>query len=185
MNFGQIKWILYGLVGAYAIYLLFFNNQQDTAEYSTSYESEEVVTPTQGLITTVTETEKDLFKIEDEVTVATPEESRIIARYMDETVDTFTLEEAKLAGADEQTRSGSIFRAASYGLLGYYMGRSMMGYRPRSSAYVDQNTYNRVTRNAGQSLQSTARRTTTSRPTAGKSGYGKTSGAKSTRSYGG
>ena len=185
MNFGQIKWILYGLVGAYAIYLLVFKTQNENTGYSSSYETEEEVTPTQGLITTVTETEKDLFKIEDEVTVATPEESRIIARYMDETIDTFTLEEAKLAENNEHSRSGSVFRAASYGLLGYYMGRSMMGYRPRASAYVDQNTYNRVTRNAGQTLQSTARRTVAKRPTGAKSGYGKTSGARSTRSYGG
>ena len=185
MNFGQIKWILYGLVGAFAIYSLFFNSEQGSSDYDTSYETEEEVTPTQGLITTVAETEKDLFKIEDEVAVPTPQESRIIAKYMDETVDTFTLDQAKLADAENNSRSGSVFRAASYGLLGYYMGRSMMGYRPRASAYVDQNTYNRVTRNAGQSLQNTARRTVASRPAGGKSGFGKSSGAKSTRSYGG
>ena len=140
--------------------------------------------PTEGLITTVVEVAPEDWKIEDEVVVPDPADSRIIAKYQNGAIDTFTLEQAKLMTDNNANRQGmSIAQVAGYGLMGYWLfGRSMGSYRPRSSAYVNQSTYNRVNQNAGQRLNSTARRTTTSRPRTGNSGYG---GNRSTRSVGG
>lgn len=181
----KIKWILYGLIAAVVLGLNFCGGN-NVEEYTT----EEVVTPTQGVVTTVKEVDKDLFKIEDEQAVGTPEESRIIAKYMDSTIDTFSLQEAQLAAADttgnpNSHRRSSVFRMASYGFMGYMLGRSMGSYRPNASAYVDQNTYNRVSNNAGQSLNRTASRTTVSRPKSGFGGSRSGSSTRSTRSYGG
>ena len=180
----KIKWIIYGVIAVVIIGFNFCSNNEQTQETIT----EEVVSPTQGLITTVTEVETDQFKIEDEQAVDDISASRIIAKYMDNTVDTFTLDEAKLvadttSGNSNNYRRSSVVRMASYGLMGYFFGRSMGSFRPNRSAYVDQSTYNRVTNNAGQSLQRTANRRTVSRPSSGKSGYGGSS--RSTRSYGG
>lgn len=181
MNFRNIKWILYGLVAVYLIYNFAFGGSSSSEDYIT----EETVVPTEGLITTVAEVDSNDWKIKDEVTVTNPEDSRIIAEYMDGARDTFTLDEAKLVET-QSTDNGSsvtrsIFRAASFGLFGYMLGRSMSS-GPRPGAYMNQNTYNRVNNNAGSRMQSTAKRTTTTRPS-GRSGYG--GGSKSTRSYGG
>ncbi|MCB0559657.1 MAG: hypothetical protein H6573_02175 [Lewinellaceae bacterium] len=184
----KIKWIFYGLIAA-AVLALNFCGSDNVEEYTT----EEVVTPTQGLVTTVKEVESGQFKIEDEQAVDDVTASQIIAKYMDNTIDTFTVEEAKAAVADTSShpthqRRSSVMRMASYGLMGYMMGRSMGSYRPNASAYVDQNTYNRVSNSAGQSLNRTATRTQVSRP---KSGFGSSrsgssgSSTRSTRSYGG
>lgn len=172
----NLRYIIYGVAAIFILYSVFSNSDESESEVIT----EEVVTPTEGIVTTVKEVEAEQFKIEDEVVVSTPEDSRIIAKYMDNTVDTFTLDEAQLVSEDNSHRGSSIMRAASYGFLGFMLGRSMGGsFRPSSGAYVDQNTYNRVSNNAGKRMQQTARRTTVSRP---KSGFG---GKSSTRSYGG
>lgn len=185
----KIKWIFYGLIAAVVLGLNFCGGN-NTEEYT----AEEVITPTQGLVTTVKEVDNDVFKIEDEQAIDDKTASLIIAKYMDNTVDTFSLEEAKVMASDSSStsnatthhRRSSVMRMASYGLMGYFMGRNMGSYRPNSSAYVDQNTYSRVTNNAGQSLNRTASRTTVSRP---KSGFGSKSrsgsSTRSTRSYGG
>ena len=161
----KIKWIIYGVIAVVIIGFNFCSNNEQAQETTT----EEVVSPTQGLITTVKEVETDQFKIEDEQAVDEISASRIIAKYMDNTVDTFTLDEAKLVADTTSSNSNnyrrsSVVRMASYGLMGYFFGRSMGSFRPNRSAYVDQSTYNRVTNNAGQSLQRTANRRTVSRP---------------------
>lgn len=162
--------------------LLVFASFFYSCNSSPEYVEETVSTPTEGMVTTVKEVEKDKFKIEDEQVTPKPEDSRIIANYMDGKRDTFTLQEAQLV--DSQNGSGSmgggLMRAASFGLMGYMLGRSMSR-RPQAGAYVDQKTYNRVSNGAGNRVQSSAKRTTTSRPS-GKSGFG---GGKSTRSVGG
>lgn len=172
----KVKMAIYGVIGLFVVYNIFFSKDEP------DWVEEEVATPTEGLITTVQETEADLFKIEDEQTVANPEDSRIIAKYMDATADTFTLEEARLVDADSTSgrRRNPIVRAATMGLFGYMMGRSMSR-RPSPGAYMDQKTYNRVSNNAGSQINRTASKTTVRRP-AGKSGYG---GGRSTRSVGG
>ena len=173
----KIKYILYGLVGIFLAYNIFFGGD-DSAE---NVEYEEVVEPTEGLITTVKEVEADLFKIEDEEVVPMPADSRIIAKYMDGQIDTFTLDEAKLVDAENATgRSGGVFRAAAAGLFGYMLGRRMGAGSIRPSAYTDPKTHSRVTSNAGSRLNSTASRTTRVKP--GTGGYG---GGRSTRSVGG
>ena len=175
----NLKYGLYALVAVYLLYSWFSGSSDSSSEIT----YEEVEVPTEGLITTVQEVDTNSFKISDEQAVPTPEDSRIIANYMDNTSDTFTLEEAKLVEAEGENgsnyRSSGIVRAATYGFFGYMMGRSMSS-RPSAGAYVDPKTHSRVSSNAGSRVTSTAR--TVSRPSAGKSGYG---GSKSTRSYGG
>lgn len=174
----KIKYAIYAVIGIFVAYSVLFGGDDSQAA---NVEYEEVVEPTEGLITTVLETETDVFKIEDEEVVPLPADSRIIAKYMDNTVDTFTLEEAKLVDAENGGgRRGGIMRAASYGLFGYMMGRRMGGGRTPSSAYVDPKTADRVNNKAGSKINNTASRTTRAKP--GKGGFG---GGKSTRSVGG
>jgi hypothetical protein len=174
----KIKWIIYGVIALVVVGVnLCSSDEPETI-------TEEVTIPTEGLITTVKEVQTDQFRIEDEEVVANTEDSRIIAKYMDSTIDTFTLDEAQLVRDTTTTayrRQSSVMRMASFGLMGYLMGRSMGSFRPNSSAYVDQSTYNRVSNGAGQRMQQTARKTSVTRPAKGKSGYG----SGSTRSYGG
>ena len=176
----KIKYGLYALVGVWLLYSVFFSGDSNETETYT----EEVALPTQGLITYLQETEQDLFKISDELVIEDTAASLVIATYLDASVDTFTLDEIKLmesSGGGTGRRSG-IARAASYGLMGYFLGRSMSR-RPTPGAYVDQKTYDKVSKNSGSKMQNTAARKTVtrSRP-AGKSGYG---GGRSTRSVGG
>jgi hypothetical protein len=144
-------------------------------------ETEEVQLPTEGLITIVKEVEKDLFKIDDEITIPDTANSLIIAVYLDEKRDTFTLQEARLMQANGGTGHGSgIMHAASFGLMGYMMGRSMGGFRPSAGAYTSPSRYNEVNQRAGSSIRSSAQ--TVSRPRTGSSGFGS---GRSTRSVGG
>jgi hypothetical protein len=145
---------------------------------------EEVQIPTQGLITTVVEVSPESYKIEDEQPVPDTSQSLIIAKYLDNTIDTFTLAEARLVQQSNYNgaRSG-VFTAASYGFFGYMMGRSMSSYRPSASAYSDPNTYNRVNSTTGSTIQNSSTTTRRAKPSSGsKSGYGS---GKSSRSYGG
>jgi len=173
----KIKYGLYALVGVWLVYSIFFKSS--TPEMTT----EEVAIPTQGLITHVQEMEKDQFKISDEEVIADTAASLIIATYLDTTKDTFSLAEARLmesGGGASGSRGSGIARAASFGLMGYFMGRSMSRGISRG-AYVDQKTYNKVSNGAGNTMKSTAGSRTVSRPS-GKSGYGS---GRSTRSVGG
>ncbi len=156
--------------------------------------------PSEGLITTVREVQPNDWRIADEQIVADTNDSRIIAEHISGRIDTFTLAEARAAQSLSEptdTTSGNssngyhgrhyygggypFFSIASWGLMGYYMGRSMGGgFSPRASAYVDPQTYNRVTSTAGTRLRSTAVRR--SAPTGGRSGFGS---GRSTRSFGG
>lgn len=145
---------------------------------------EEVEIPTQGLITTVVEVSAESFKIEDEQPIPDTSQSLIIAKYLDSTIDTFTLAEARLMQQSgySGTRSG-VFTAASYGFFGYMMGRSMGSYRPSASAYRDPNTYNRVNSTTGNSVRNSTTTARRAKPSSSsRSGYGS---GKSSRSYGG
>lgn len=144
--------------------------------------TEEVEIPTQGLITTVVEVQTEQYKIEDEQTIPDTSQSLIIAKYLDGNIDTFTLAEARLVTESGYTgaRSG-LFTAAGYGLFGYMLGRSMTGFSPSPSAYVDPQTHNRVNNTTGNTVRSSATRV--SRPAAGsRTGYGS---GRTSRSYGG
>jgi hypothetical protein len=146
---------------------------------SSEQQYEEVQLPTQGLITIVKEVEKDQFKIDDEVTIPDTASSLIIAKYLDKTVDTFTLQEARLMEAQGHHRSG-IARAASMGLMGYMMGRSMSAFTPSPGAYTSPERHAAVASSSGNTMRSTASRVT--RPVGGSSGFGS---GRSTRSVGG
>lgn len=148
---------------------------------SSSTETVEVEIPTEGLITTVKEVEKDLFKIENEETVADTSDSRIIANYMDMTSDTFTLDQARLMQSSPG-REGSVVRSAGMGYFGFIMLGRMGGRAPRAGAYTDPKAHSKASNGAGKKMKSSANRVTRTRPSSGKSGYGS---GKSTRSYGG
>ncbi len=146
-------------------------------------EETQVQAYTQGVITSVEETEKDLFKITDETVVPQKEDSRIIANYMDGAIDTFTLDEVQLVNAEDSTgtrRRSGVRSAITGGLLGYYLGRSFSSPTNRSS-YKSADAYNK-SQTSNSKLRSTAKTTTVRKPASGSSGYG---GSKSTRSYGG
>ena len=147
-----------------------------------SAETEEVEVPTEGLITTVKEIETDLFKIENEETVSVPEDSRIIANYMDATSDTFTLAEARLMEANGSGRQQSVVRSAGMGYFGFIMLGRMGGRTVGAGAYTSAKAHSKAGNTAGKSMKSSANRVTRTRPSSGKSGYGS---GKSTRSYGG
>ncbi len=144
---------------------------------NTEYATEEVLSPTQGIVTEVKEMEKDLFKITDETIVDTKADSRIIAEYIDGARDTFTLEEAKLVNAENPTRLSSMSGVLMGGMMGYMLGKSMS--TPVSkSAYANNSAYSK-SNTSTTNLKSSATRTTVSKP---KSGFGS---SKSSRSYGG
>ncbi len=155
--------------------LIFTSCGSDTETYE-----EEI--PTEGLITTVKEIDTDLFKIEDEATVANPADSRIIANYMDATSDTFTLAEARLMKANGSGREQSVVRSAGMGYFGFIMLGRMGGIAPRAGAYTNASAHSKASKGAGSRMKSSANRVTRTRPSSGKSGYGS---GKSTRSYGG
>ncbi len=151
-----------------------------------------------GIVTTVREVSEGEFKIEDEQMVEEKSASAIIAKYADNTTDTIPLSEMQqmmqdstLAQASQDTthnrhhyyrRHNSMFSVVSYGLMGYMLGRSMGSFRPRPGAYMDRSTYQRVTSTTGTRFRNATTRSSSSRPSRGKSGYG---GSRSTRSYGG
>jgi len=154
-------------------------------------------TPETGIVTTVREVSDGEFKIEDEQMVEDKSASAIIAKYADNTTDTIPLSEAKrmmqdttAAQASQDTthnrhhhyrRRTSLLSIAAYGYMGYMLGRNRSSFQPRSSAYMNQSTYQRVNNTTGTRFRNATSRSTTSRPK-GKSGYG---GSRSTRSYGG
>lgn len=151
-----------------------------------------------GIVTTVREVSEGEFKIEDEQMVETKSASAIIAKYADNTTDTIPLSEMErmmsdstLAQASQDTthnrhhhyrRRSSMFSIVSYGMMGYMLGRSRSNFSPRPSAYMNQSTYQRVSNTTGTRFRNATSRTTSSRPSKGKSGYGR---SRSTRSYGG
>ncbi len=155
---------------------ILFTGMMSCGDPTTNYTTEEVLDPTQGVVTEVKEMREDLFRITDEQVVPTKADSRIIAEYMDGMRDTFTLEEAQLVDADHPKRS-RMSGILMGGMMGYMMGKSMSSPVNRSS-YANDNAYKKST-TSNQTLKSTASRKTVKTP---RKGFGST---KSTRSYGG
>lgn len=192
--FSKYKWYIIIIGGLLAFRLFSTSDGTNTSTTNaTSYSNaEEVVQPTEGVITKIAETEADVFKITDEEVVADPAQSRVIASYLDGSVDTFTL--AELAAIDTTAtatntsdrnhyRRSSIGTIAYYGLIGYMIGRPM-GYPIRSSSYANTTSYNKAQTGATR-VSNTATRRSVSTPRAtstGKSGFGS---GRSTKSYGG
>jgi hypothetical protein len=163
---------------AFVVYTLF---RACTAEDSYA-QSDPVQVPTQGLITTVAEVKAGDFKIESEVPVDSVADSRIITKYLDGSRDTFTLDQAKvMQTSSDTTRSHRSVRAGGLGFWFFMMSGRMGGYTPRSSAYVNNQAYQRTQNSAGSRLRSTSR-TTTKPSSRSRSGFG---AGKSSRSFGG
>lgn len=170
--FTYIKYGLYAVVALYVISTFIFKG-----DGAAEYVDEEILEPTQGVVTEVKEIESELYKITDETVVATKEDSRIIAEYLDGVRDTFTLDEAQLVDANNPRRS-MIRGVVMGGLMGYMMAGRMSRPLNRSS-YANEKTYSKGKNQGTSTLKQTAARKTVRTP---KSGFGS---GKSTRSYGG
>ena len=149
---------------------------------STEYTIQEKVELTKGLITTLKEVSTNRYLIEDEKVVEEKADSRIIAKNMDGSIDTFKLDEVSMREIPPERRQ-AISSPLMGGLMGYYLGRSL-SVAPSPGVYTNNSTFNRVNSTAGSTLSQTAKRTTvrTPRPRNSSSGYG---GSRSGRSYGG
>ena len=134
------------------------------------------LTPTQGVITYMEETDTNKFQITDEVIVDRKSQSKIITTNLDGTIDTMSVGAA--LRADTTTTRGRSYRRTYYGgMFGYIVGRNMGSPLNRSS-YSNSSAYGRSnTRSSG--LKSTSFRPSVSKPT---SGFGS---GKSFRSFGG
>lgn len=167
------RYVLYAVI---AFFVIRSCSSSDAGSGDATY-SEEV--PTQGLVTTVAEVSEGDFKIESEIPVDRVEDSRIIGKYLDGTADTMTLDEAKIYQTSSDTsRRHSTVRSGGLGLWFFMMsGRMGGGHTPRSSAYVNNDAYQKSQNNAGSRLRNTATRSTRT-----KSGYGS---GRSSRSFGG
>ncbi len=169
--------IIYGIIGI--VILVRFLGGSGSDSSSTDYIEETLETPTQGIWVELQEMKQDEFKITNEEILDAREDSRIIATYMDNTVDTFTIDEVTLT--EESSPRRSMIRSIAYaGMIGYMMGRPMSSGINRS-AYASESAYNKSNTAGRSQLRSTAKRTTTRKPTSSKS-YGS---GKSTKSYGG
>lgn len=178
----MIKWGIYALLAIWLISSFFKKDRSNV-----SYETVEVLEPTEGVITTVDEVEADLFKISDEEVVPLKEDSRIIANYLDGASDTFTLAEARLIDTTITDRSNPRYRHSMIrsviwgGAMGYMMGRSMRSPLMRGS-YRSDAAYNRASTSRTRMSSTASRRTVTKPSRSNRTGYGK---SRSTRSYGG
>lgn len=152
-----------------------------------------VIRFTEGVETELTEVAPDEWRIADERVVADSSDSRVIARGLDGIADTFALAELRTdpstAAPPSDTTDQRRYRRRSffspillYGLFGNRLGGYRTGVTPRPAAYVNRRAYDRVQSTAGTRLNRTARRTTVTRPSSGRSGYGS---GRSGRSFGG
>jgi hypothetical protein len=139
-----------------------------------------------GVITSIEEVSKDVFKITDEKVVPLKTDSRIITSYLDGKKDTLTLEEAKLisSATSDSTKTNNTHHRRNSGMssvlmggvFGYMLGRSMSS-PPSPSAYKNPNTYNKVnnsTKGYFSSSKSTPARSnrSSSSSRSGKGGFG-------------
>ncbi len=175
--FGKIKIGIYILIGLYILSTVlggFFGGSGE------SYTETEVLDPTQGVVTEVKEFEEAKFHITNETIVPTKEESRIIASYLDGTVDTLTLDEARLEQANNPRRS-AMRSVIMGGMMGYFLGRRMSA-PLKQSAYANSAAYNKSKTNTASRLKPTAAKRTVRKPRAASKGFGS---GRSTRSFGG
>lgn len=182
---GKLKLVFYAGIVIWVLFSWFGN--RDSTPKEPSYEEVTEYSPTEGLITTVDEVQAEVFKISDEEVIPKKEDSRIIAKYMNGAVDTFTLEEVALVDTTITDRNDNRYqrrfmRSVIFGgAMGYMMGRSMS--RPLSrGSYRSDAAYNKSNSGARTRMRSTASSRTVRKPVARKSGFGS---RKSTRSYGG
>ncbi len=169
----NFKWLLYGALGIYVIFSIFSGGDEGQ-----DYIEETLEEPTQGIICSLQEQEKDLYKITDEELIANRDDSRIYVSYLEGNIDTFTIDEISITEANDPRRS--VMRSVMMGgMLGYMMGRPMSSGLTRSS-YANDGAYNKSS-TGRNTLRSTARKSTVRKPSA-KKGFGS---SKSSRSYGG
>ena len=146
--------------------------------------------PTEGVITVVREVSNGEFKIASETTIPDPKESLVITEYLDGTVDTMTLNEARTVAESQDPNDQQRARPARSAGLGYigwfWLGSRMMGgrssyYTPNSSAYVNDAAYRRSQSTTGSVMKTSAR----ARGGFGSSSRTGGSSGSSSRSFGG
>ncbi len=176
-NSFNFKWILYGAAALYILFRVFSGGGSSGNDYV----EETLEEPTQGIKVELQEEKKDLFKITNEELLEKREDSQIIATYLDNTKDTFSIDEVRISDANDPRRS-MIRTAAFAGLLAYSMGRRPMSSGVSRAAYANDNAYNKSNTSGRSSLRSTAKRTSVRKPSSSSSRYG---GSRSSKSYGG
>lgn len=153
------------------------------------WEEVTVVEPTQGVVTTLEETQSGEFVIADEQTVPHKDSSRVIIKRLDGTVENLTLAQARGLVQPQDTTAqhtnshtsvvhhhgGGMGHVLWWGAMGYMMGRSF-------GSPVQSNVYRNGVANTStmNSLRSTAVSRSVMRPVSGKSGFFKGSGRSST-----
>lgn len=167
-----LKYGFYGIVACVFLYKVFGPSSGG------DYIEETLEDPTQGIIAHIQEVDENLFKITDEQLIDQRIDSRIIATYQNNSIDTFTLEQISLTEANDPRRS--ILRSvAMAGMFGYMMGRPMSSGITRS-AYANDNSFNKSNTSGRNQLSSTSKRSVVRKPV--NKGFGS---GKSTKSYGG
>lgn len=140
------------------------------------WEEVTVEEPTKGVITTIEETEAGKFTVVDEQVVATKNESRVVVRRLNGTVDTLDLSQVKgLVGAQDTVRQTTVrHHGGGFGLghilwwsaMGHMMGR---GFGSSGQSYVYRDG------RSGFGTSNELRRTAVSRtvkvPAKGRSGF--------------
>lgn len=101
-----------------------------------------------GLETTVVEVEEMIFKIESEKPYRKVQDSYIIAKRADGSVEEYALPQAQLiarTSSQVKTKETEAVRAAIRGLF-YHMfaGRVISSFQPKSGAYVDLDAYHQA-----------------------------------------
>jgi hypothetical protein len=147
------------------------------------WEEVTVQEPTQGVITTVEETEPGKFTVAGEEVAPNKDASRVIVRHLDGKIDTLTLAQAKgMVGTQDTARQTQVTQRhhGGFGLghilwwsaMGHMMGRGF-GSSGQSYVYRDANTMGRT----ANELRRTSVSRTVKVPASGRSGFFK--GARS------
>ena len=154
-------------------------------------EEEYEVVFTKGMQTSITETEKGVFKITDEKVVGEGE-SKAIVTFLNGKTDTLTLEQAKRIVESSQENGnwennervanggyhgGGLGNALMYGAMGYYLGRSI-NTRPNPGFYANPDVYSR-----SQQHSTVVQNSRVSRPVNSSRGFFR-SGSSGSRSVG-
>ena len=188
--FSRYKWYILA-IGGIILWNMFSSKSTSSDTVTVQYTDEEVIEPTQGVITHISEMSDEVFKITNEEIIPLKADSRIITTYLTGEIDTFSLAEAALIDTtitdrnDSHYRRGRMGSVMMWGMMGYMMGGRSMGSPLRRSAYASSSAYSKSSTVGRTQMNKTATRRTVRRPSSTssrKTGYGS---GKSTRSYGG
>lgn len=157
-----------------------------SGDNGSDWEEVTVEEPTQGVITTIEETEAGKFTVADEKIAPSRQDSRVIIRRLNGNIDTLTLDQAKhFVGAQDTVRQTQVvnhYHGGGFGLghilwwsaMGHMMGRSFGSPAP-SYVYRDAGAMGRT----ANELRRTSVSRTVKVPASGRSGFFKSSRSRS------